>query len=255
MPIRRRVRSKVSVYAASSAARLNQDNAPSLAELLQTRFGKQAVSTTTRLDFDRTNVAADAVLLLDHQPPKAIRSLKALEELARHRIVIISLPAFAKLASQGVAVRTVEQADDSICAKVHSANFITVGLAIGDIFPYAWRSGDQWMITQRHLRRGRALSQLCRQRGYEIILKSECNTDATSGLPVCLFKPTEQGGVVVLDLEPIESPPSNFDEPNLAMYLLLNTLGVAQNAVGQYIVPDPSEKRLRGEIQEFSERF
>ncbi|MFQ5492158.1 MAG: hypothetical protein ACE5GE_15690, partial [Phycisphaerae bacterium] len=104
-------------------------------------------------------------------------------------------------------------------------------------------------------RRTLALRKFCRRHGFEVVLQSVCNTDGTSDCPVCLFKATEGGAIVVLDVDPVEQPPTNFNEPDLALYLLLNALGADQTTLGQYVSPATSEKRFRDEVAELGQRL
>ena len=226
----------------------------SLGGLLGKRFGRHKVRATTPDQFGAADLEADALMFPDALPRSA-SNLPALEKLAADRIVVISLPGFARIAGDAFAVRTVKQIDDPIHAGVALANFATRGLALADVFPSAWRGSDPRVLVQRHFRRTLALREFCRRHGFEVVLRSVCNTDATSDCPIGLFKPIEGGGIMVLDVEPAEETPTNFDEPDLAFYLLCNILGADQNALGQYICPARTEKELRREVGELGERF
>ena len=96
---------------------------------------------------------------------------------------------------------------------------------------------------------------MCERHGYEVVLDSVCCTDASSDHPVCLFKPTEAGGVVVLDVEAAEAAATNFDEPDLALFLVSSALGLDQNVVGQYVSPARDEKEFRNEVDELGQRY
>ena len=226
----------------------------SLVGLLGQRFGRPKVRATGPDQFGAADLEVDALMFPDALPRSA-SNLPALEKLAAYRMVVISLPGFAQIAGDAFVVRTVEQSDDPIHAGVALANFVTRGLALADVFPYAWRGSDPRAFVQRHFRRTLALREFCRRHGFEVVLRSLCNTDATSDCPIGLFKPTEGGGIVVLDVEPAEETPTNLDEPDLAFYLLCNVLGAEQNTLGQYTCPARTEKELRREVGELGERY
>ncbi|MCH7813840.1 MAG: hypothetical protein IID40_07445 [Planctomycetes bacterium] len=232
----------------------SDENRP-IVGLLRRRFGTGKVGTCAPERFAAENCPTDAVLLPDEAPPRSIRSLSALHRLAEKRLVVVSLPAFARLAGKDLAVRTVAQGDDPIHAKVCNADFITRGFAIADVLPWAWRSRDLRKFVQRHLRKGRAFKALGEQHGYQVVLDSVCCTDASSDHPVCLFRPTEAGGVVVLDIEAAEATATNFDEPDLALFLVNNALGLDQNVMGQYVSPARDEKEFRNEVDELGQRY
>jgi len=227
-----------------------------LVRLLRRRFGAGAVATFDPTAFQAGRSSADGLLLPDEEPPPGLRGLRALYALAQDRIVVVSLPAFARIAGPAFDVRTIEQADDPIHARIHGANFITRGFAIADVFPHAWRGADRQTFVQRHYRRTAAFRMdFTDRQGYETVLESVCNTDASTGCPICLYKPTDGGGLVVLDVEPAEAEATNFDEPELALYVLLNALGVEQNHFGQYVAPARSERELRDEVAELGWRY
>jgi len=226
-----------------------------MVDLLRRRFGARSVRTVSPRRYGIDSLDADAVILPDSKPPPAVARLSSLYRMAEGRVVVLSLPAFARIAGPACQIRTVEQPDDPIHAKVRFANFITVGFAIADSFPYAWRGRDRRNFVQRQFRRSPAFREFCERHGFETVLLSECETDATSDRSVCVYKPTEGGAIVVLDIDPAESVPTNFDEPDLALYLLLNVLGRSQTSLGQYVAPARSEKELRDEIAEVGTRF
>ena len=267
-PAPRAVR-KVCVWTPQGPARGQEAGRP-IVDLLRKRFGPRAVWTLTSQESPASGppadampadampadaMSADAILIPGDAPPPALAKLPALYALAAERLVVLSLPAFARIAGPACEIRTVHQGDDPIHAKVRCANFITRGFAIADVFPYAWRDRDRRTIVQRHFRRTIALREFCRKHGFETILDSVCNTDAASDRPVCLYKQMDRGGIVVLDVEPAEAVATNFDEPNLACYLLLNVLGVEQAAQGQYVAPARHEKELRDEVAELGQRY
>jgi hypothetical protein len=252
-PPPRRIRS-ICVCAADRPARGRPASRPIIG-LLRQRFGPRAVRTVTQEDLFANGSGADAVMVPGDTPPHGLTTLPALYKLAEERLVVLSLPAFAKIAGRAFTVRTVRQSDDPIHAKVCYANFITRGFAMADVFPYAWRGSDRRTFVQRHYRRTTLLREFCSRHGFDIILESVCNTDAASDRPVCLYKPMDSGGIVVLDVEPAEDVATNFDEPDLAFYLLLNVLGVDQNLLGQYVTAARSEKALRDEVTELGQRY
>lgn len=221
-----------------------------LTRLLSAFFGEAKVRSVPRGEFCATSVEADAVFMPDSTLPPSIRSLKQLEDLATERIVVVSLPAFAKLLRGIASLRRVEQWDDPIHAKVTYANYATPGFALNDTFAYAWEGRTAGSFVQNQYRRTDALRTFCGRHGFETLLVSMCEREVTSDRPICLHKPTAAGGLFVLDIEPVEAVPSTFGETSLAMHLVLSILGAAQVGLGQYTVPMRETTQLHDLIRE-----
>ena len=221
-----------------------------LTRLLSAFFGESKVRALPRGEFRPLSVVSDALFLPDPVPPPAIRSLEQLVDLASDRIVVVSLPAFAKLTRGVASLRRVEQLDDPIHAKVTYANYATPGFALNDTFAFAWPGRTVGGFVQNQFRRTQGFRNFCRKHGFETMLVSMCERDVTSDRPICLYKATADGGLFVLDIEPVEAPASTFGEPNLAMHVLLSILGVTQVGLGQYTVPIRDEAQLRDAIRE-----
>jgi hypothetical protein len=226
-----------------------------LTAMLRKRFGRSAVRHVRSTTFRRDPPNSDAVIIASDSPPSDIRSLTALERLATGRVVIVSLHAFARMAGGDLRVRTVEQEDDPINAEVYWADFMTRGFALRDVFPLASTTSDPRIFRQQHIRRSAALNRLRKQRGYEVILRSMTDQDSTSEHPVCLYKPTDGGAVIVFDVAPVETLPTTCDEPNIAAYLLMNMLGVDQTSLGQYAAPVETEQQWIDILKEISTRY
>lgn len=226
-----------------------------ITRLLAECFGERHVAVTTPDRFSAANPVEDALLFPDKTPPPDLQSLSGLFELAHDRIVVISLPAFARLAQELVTVRRIEQDDDPIHAKVACANFATRGFALDDCFPYAWGGKATGSFVQNQFRKTGRFEAFCKEHGFSVILVSLCDRDATSDKPICLYKPTDKGGLFVLDIEPVEAPCSTFGEPAIAMHLLLSILGREQSSLGQYVVPQTIERRIRKIIRDAADRF
>lgn len=222
--------------------------------ILAGALGAPNVRTLTPSQLRLACDVGDALLLPDAEPPRAVRSVASLVKLAEERIVIISLPAFAKLADPHLKLRRIEQDDDSICAKVVYANYATRGFALEDIFPYAWGGKKLGSCAQHQFRRTPAQKEYCRQQGLLTLLDSMCDQESTSDRPICFQCPTKRGSLFVLDIEPAESRASTFGEPVLAIHLLLTILGRRQAPLGRYVYPQEREVTLREEIRELAVR-
>jgi len=221
-----------------------------LTRLLATLFGESKVSVISRSEFLSGPVESDAVFFPGPLPPPSIRSPEQLADLASDRIVIVSLPAFAKLTRGVASLRRVEQWDDPIHAKVTFANYATPGFALNDTFAFAWPGRSVGSFVQNQFRRTEAFRKFCEKHGIQTLLASMCEREVTSDRPICLHKPTAGGGLFVLDIEPLEAPASTFGEPNLGVHLLLSILGLTQVGLGQYSVPVRDEAQLRDAIRE-----
>ena len=238
----------VSVCSATAADR-------PIGDLLAGHFGKSAVRCIQPAELTPDGPEGDALLLPDAAPPPSIRSLRALLKLAEQRIVVISLPAFAKIAGSGLSVRRVEQEDDPIHAQVDFGSYATRGFALHDVFPYAWPGDEMGSFRQNQFRRGVKLTAFCKKHGFKTLLLSVCDQDVTCERPICLFKETDGGVLYVLDIDPVEAVGSTFGEPAVAMYLLLGVLGQAQNSLGQYVSPVRKESEFRDFMRELDTRF
>ncbi len=226
-----------------------------ITQLLSTCLGEAQVETACPRGFQPQQASADAVLLPDAELPRSIRSLTGLMKLAADRIVVVALPAFAKLAGRTLSLRRVVQDDDPINAQVAYACYATRGFALQDVFAYAWPGKPVGSFVQNHFRKTAALKKFCDRHGFVTLLTSMCDQDVTSERPICLYKETLGGGLFVLDIEPVEAPESTFGEPALAMHLLLSILGQSSTGLGQYTVPPRREAYFREQIQEMATRF
>jgi len=238
----------VAVYAQTQAR-------PELMKLLRLRFGASAVEVRKPRDRAAGKWTADAVLLPDAEPPSMIRSFTALKRMAGGRLVIVSPAAFARLAGDAVSLRRVEQEDDPIHAKVVCGNYITRGFALLDVFPFAVEDESTGSFVQYQLPSGKAMREFCECHGLATVLEGLGNTDARSDQPICLYAPSESGGLIVMDMDPIEGPPSADDRTSLAGFLLLNALGCEQASLGQFAVPAQSEFSFREELVEMGTRY
>jgi len=221
-----------------------------LTRLLSAFFGDSKVRAVPRGEFHPQSTASDALFLPDPVPPPSIRSLEQLFDVASQRLAIVSLPAFAKLTRGVASLRRIEQWDDPIHAKITYADYATPGFALNDTFAYAWGGRTAGSFVQNQFRRTEQFKNFCRKHGLETMLVSMCEKDVTSDRPICLYKPTADGGLFVLDVEPLEAPTSTFGEPNLGVHLLLSILGVTQVGLGQYTVPLRDEPQFRDAIRE-----
>jgi hypothetical protein len=223
--------------------------------ILRRCFGERAVQAVEPRTFSAAKLEADAVLFPDPAPPTSIRSIAALKRLAEHKVVIISLPAFAQLSKGVLSLRRVNQPDDPIHARVMYGDFSTRGFALHDAFPFAWPGDEPCGFRQNHFRKTTAFEALRKRHGLVTVLDSVCDQDVTSYRPVCLSAVTEGGALFVMDIEPMEAAPSTYSEPVPAVHLLLSMLGRQQHALGQYTVPCPDAAKLRETIREMSVRF
>ncbi len=223
--------------------------------VLSTYFGAGNISAVASSALTPDKLREDALILLDAQPPSAIRSLRSLESLAEDKIVVISLTAFAKLCDAALSVHKIEQNDDPIHAKVVFGDFATQGFALHDLFAYAWPGNEPGSFVQQQFRKTTKSTAFYKKNNYETLLESVCDQEETSERPICLFKHTERGAVFVLDIDPVEAQPSTFGEPNLAIHLLLSILGQSIVGLGQYTVPALEEADLRCDIREMALRL
>lgn len=218
-------------------------------------FGDKQVSSWTPADFSKIREQADAIFLPDTAPPPRLKSLRQLLKLSEEKLVVISLLAFAKLAGSQVKLKRIEQPDDPTFAKVMFANHATRGFALHDIFPLDSTGKPPFGFAQNQFRKSEELDAFCKRHGFVTLLASMCNLDRTSNQPICLWRENSQGGLLVFDIEPLESPPSTMGEINLAAHFLLTALGKIECALGQFVVPAQKTGRFREFIREMAVRF
>ena len=226
-----------------------------ITRLLAGYFGDRQVQTLLPEELRPSAVAADALLLPDPTPPPAIRSLNGLVKLAADRVVVMSLPAFARLNSGWLSLKRIQQEDDPTFAKVAYANYATRGFALHDTFVYGWPGRTPGSFVQNQYRKTKALDTFCKRHGLKTLLVSMCDRDATSDRAISLFKLTPGGGLFVLDIEPAEAEGSANGEPTLAMHLLLSILGRPQTSLGQFIVPFRARNQFPATMREMAGRF
>ncbi len=226
-----------------------------LTRFLSTFFGESCVSTLEPDQLEKNGVpSSDAIFLPASLPPRGARTLSALLALAEDRLVVMSLPAFSALA-RTLRLRRIEQPDDPIHAKVVFSDHATRGFALHDQFAYAWGGRQAGSFVQHQFRMTDAFKAFCKRHRFETLLVSSCDKDSTSDQPICLYRRTRNGGLFVLDVEPVEATASTFGEPNLAAHLLLSILGRPQSTAGQYCVPLRTEAHFREMIREAANRW
>lgn len=226
-----------------------------ITEILRVALGKSAVSLSSQKDWSEDAAKFDAHIFLHSTPPRGIRRLQNLVDLARDRVVIISLPAFAAIAGSAVKLRRVEQKDDPIHARVDFSAYPTAGFALHDAFPYAWSGRTRGSFVQQHFRGTPELRSYCVQNQFEVLLSSMCDKESTSYQPIALFRATDAGALFVIDLDPLCEPCSTFGEINLAARLLLAMLGHIEVGLGQFALPPRSEETAAEFIWEAERRL
>ncbi|MCK4660691.1 MAG: hypothetical protein KAV82_14310 [Phycisphaerae bacterium] len=231
------------------------DACPSLVEVLQAHFAAPNVRVLPAEQPNIQRVRADAILIPGDTPPSGVRSVMQLEELARNRIVVISLNAFARLAKPRLEIKTVEQQDDPIHATVVYGCFITAGFALHDILPFAGVGEDPTGFAQRQFCTTRDFHDFRKRHRYEVFLTSVTNADKTMDKPIGLFKTTGNGAVIVCDLDALEPSPTTLGEPHTTAVLLLNMLGGSQHRLGQFVSPAAGEHDFHQELMELQARF
>lgn len=225
-----------------------------LSALLELALGPGHLRTMPHDPFEPSGF--DTVILPDPHLPRATRRLHDLIALSQDRVVIVSLPAFSRVA-RTLRLLRIEQPDDPIHAKVVYAHDATRGFTLHDCFPFAWAGKSSGSFAQNHFRRNHALTAFLKRHHFKVLLVSSCDKDSTSDQPICLFRAgsSSRGGLYVLDLDPLESAASTFAEPNLAAHLLLSILRRPPCPAGQFTVPVRKEAHLREMIREAANRW
>ncbi|HEY3246153.1 MAG TPA: hypothetical protein VGM03_22645 [Phycisphaerae bacterium] len=249
----------VSVYSAprrTHSVAVISERDTGLAQVIGQNLEIGEVRTWRARDWHADIPAVDTLIIRGDVPPSALDSMRTLLEWGRQGLVIVSLPIFARLAGKALTLRRVEQEDDPIHARVAHANFITSGFALWDVFPFAWSGRAPGWQVQRQYKLGQRFKAFCRRHGWITVLESMCDADATSGRPICLYKQLDGGGVIALDLEPLDQPmPGVGQEDALALHLLANICGLSPASIGQFTVPASDEEAFRRDVAELAVRF
>jgi len=226
-----------------------------IANLLRAALGERRVEVCAPNEFRGMQSNADAILFIEPDPPRSVKSLAALKRLAAGRLVMISPSAFSRLAGDDVGLRRIEQPDDPIHARILLSHYATAGFALWDVFPFAIRGEDGSTFRQHQFRKTKKLEAFCQAHGFVPFLASMCEYDATSEQPIALIRDRADGTLIVLDPTPVECQGSTSEEANLAMHLLLSILGHGASGIGQFSVPLRRGVRLREMIREMGNRY
>jgi hypothetical protein len=230
-----------------------------LAAILRARFGRGNVQAVPPPKLERAGAAADAIVVSSVGDLPKSWTWGTVTRWAEQRTVVLSLPAFAQLVNRKlpdcVRVRMHEQEDDTLGAQVKYANFTTNGFSLLDIFDFA--EFDEWdgVFRQRQLIRTSPLRQFMQAQGIETILISDTNMEHSSGRPVCLYKGTLRGALVVLDVDPLLSTAACDHQPNTAAQLLMNVLGAETVSVGQLADPALRQSALIEQIRSMARQL
>ncbi|MBI3834998.1 MAG: hypothetical protein HY287_11775 [Planctomycetes bacterium] len=213
-----------------------------LIRLLSKKLGPAAVSCESPTD-ELSNFLNDsnAVFFPDDVPPSSFRTLIDLQRFAEHRVVVISLRAFASLTRGAAKIRTIRQSADPIHARVDWSNHVTAGFALHDAVPFASRGNIPGSFSQTHIIGTPRFSAFCKKHHLVTLLSSICESEAASHHPVALACSYEKGAFYVIDLDVLEDQPTTFDETHLAKHIALGMLGRSWVGLGQYSVPPATQ--------------
>ncbi|UCG33231.1 MAG: hypothetical protein JSU68_01090 [Phycisphaerales bacterium] len=235
------------------------ERAERLTAILRARFGRGKVQAVPPGKLERGGGTADAIVVSNVGVLPKSWTWRMVRRWAERRVVVLSLPAFAQLVNRKlpdcVRVRRHEQEDDTLGAQVRYANFITNGFSLLDIFEFAEFDESDGVFRQRQLVRTSPLRQFMRAQGIETILIADTNMEHSSGRPICLYKETPGGALVVMDVDPLLSAAACDNQPNTAAQLLMNVLCAATVSVGQLADPGLRETALIEQIRSMARQI
>jgi hypothetical protein len=240
---------------ARSVSVITQQTNRLIVELLSVRLGKNRVTAHGPSQLQPNALKADAVLILDVKPLTKVASLKALDALANDRIVIVSTQYMEAISDENLLTKLIEQTDDPFHARVVHSNFVTSAFALYDQIPFAGRSDHSPQMFQRQFRQNKIFKDFCKKHGYEVLLDSVTDSEASSEKPIALYKRTAGGAIVVMDIDAIEAVGSSLHEAVPAMNLILSALGVAQQSIGHYIAVSRSQEEYHSHLCDMVERY
>ncbi len=238
-----------------SACVVTNERGRPIVGILKAALGERKVNVCTASELSSTSSQVDMLLLPEAMPPKRCNSIAALKALARNRVVVISLQAFEALSDEHLLTRTIRQSDDPLHARVRYAGFATAGLALYDMVPFAGRGKHSTTMTQRQFRTNKVFTAFCRDHGFEVLLDSVTDSEATSSKPISLIHQSRTGAIVVMDIEPAEALASSLDEPNIAAHILCNLLGSRRGTAGQYTTCPHDNVEFLHDLCDMVDRF
>ncbi|MCD6405906.1 MAG: hypothetical protein J7M19_08765 [Planctomycetes bacterium] len=184
---------------------------------------------------------ADAVFVFANKPAgarpadKSRMTFAQLERLCDDKIVILTPEALVEaVGNGGVGLARCEDPVQAPGACIQKECFLSQGLTKGDVFPWCRRDEHDVFAQVQIDARSEALSAL----GFETIATSVTGTQDGTGRPVILWRQGSAGGILVVDLEILNSRPRCDYRENLGVIILANALGRPQTSLGAYVVPD-----------------
>ncbi len=226
-----------------------------IVELLAKHFGETHIATHAPKGLPTKALQADAVLILDANLPPAVTSVKMLDALAKDRIVIMSTQCFEKISNGHILTKLVKQIDDPFHARVLHSNYVTAGFALYDQLPFAGRSDHSSQMYQRQFRQNKVFKDFCKKHDFEVLLDSVTDSETSSEKPIALYKRTDGGAIVVMDIDPVEVVESSLHESVPVMNLILSALGVSQQTLGQFVAVSRSQEEYHSHLCDMVDRF
>ncbi|NOX57547.1 MAG: hypothetical protein GXP29_01645, partial [Planctomycetes bacterium] len=199
--------------------------------------------------------AAEAVFILDDKPPAKVSSMKALNALAKDRIVFVSLLCMEAISDEHMLTRRLKQIDDPFHARVVHSNYTTAAFALYDQIPFGGRSDHSSQMFQRQFRQNPVFREFCTKHGFDVLLDSVTDSETTSEKPVALFKRTGGGAIIVMDIDPAEAVESSLHEATPVMNLILAALGIRQQTLGQYTAIGRTQEEFHSHLCDLVERY
>ncbi|GJM24682.1 MAG: hypothetical protein DHS20C16_10970 [Phycisphaerae bacterium] len=226
-----------------------------IVDLLSVRLGKNRVVAHGSTKLQPKALQADAVLILDDKPLAKVGSVKALDALAKDRVVIVSTRYMEAISDGHLLTKLVKQIDDPFHARVVHSNFVTSGFALYDQIPFAGRGDHSSQMYQRQFRQNKVFKDFCKKHGLEVLLDSVTDSETSSEKPIALYKRTTGGAIVVIDVDPIEAVGSSLHEAVPAVNLILSALGVRQQSVGQFIAVSRTQEEYHSHLCDMVDRY
>jgi hypothetical protein len=217
------------------------ESAHRLCAILKPLLGPTNVRVCPRGRLPARGPDTDALILTSTKRLRTDCDWRAVGDWARERIVVVSLDVFAELVNRRIPgcvnLKTCRQEDDTLGARVACADFITSGLALQDAFEFGIYDGETAGFRQRQLLRTAALRKFLHAEDIVTTLVSETSMDESTGRPLALFKRTEGGGVLAMDLDPLLTPTGLEEQANPTLVMLGNLLGRGGVGLGQFADP------------------
>ncbi len=238
-----------------------KDNRPLLGWLQQV-FGERRVQRVWPRDLmvaiDRIGTKPDRPAVILDLPEDRVPALPDLLAWSDRTIVIASLATFAGAASrtglEGIRIQDRICGLDLPCGKIVQVGYYTRGFALIDDIPYAWNDGQD-DFAHRYLTMPKETKAELAKMNVRPAILTECGQGGADKKPLTLYRPSENGALLVMDPDGLEGPSAGEDGPQTFALLWLAALGQDTVTLGQYAAPPTHYEGMMIDLVEVAKHY